>query len=535
MILEAEPLDEVGPKIIFANEGASKLTLTPASKLVGSTFGKLVSGSEFIGELAEKTSGNQTWRTTQFLRLGDQELPMEWSISALRNASGNVLNYTVTFISASKEVKPQEPQTAEKPPISITNPMIDSDPENLPAPDAYQADQVANIRETSRRVAHEFNNALTAILMPVGVATRLAPPGSDLLEKLILAQRSAEKAAGLAKDFLDCFRPRAANKEKCDLKDLLSRTLRLATVAEQVECQLNFTDDLMPVLADPEQIDRVFFNLIRNACDAMNHDGRLLIKAVNVEVPAPQEHAASHPLKPGSYVRVIVRDYGPGIPEEHMGHLFHSRFTTKPHGNGCGLPICYQIVKEHGGEMYVSSRVNVGTAFDIFLPAFATPAPAAMEVPMPTPESEQAQEVETPVKAERNHHHRLPMTGTSLLIVEDDDIIRGVTGDITKQLGWEVESAAAGDEALNIIRSRSHQLKPINAVLLDINLRGPYNGYQTFERIQQLSPEVRVIATSGEHHDPEDFRRLGFVTFLPKPYSVESLDQTLRELLAPAE
>lgn len=534
LILEAEPLAFPGPRIIYANAGASRLRGQAGTNLTRECLGTMFSESiyaQVIDYLGAMTREGNLWKFTAPMKLGDQEIPTSWAASAERDPSGRALHYTISFYKPPIATAPPQTQATapaaqapKKAEPSLVNPMIDSDPEHLPAPDAYQMDQVANIRETSRRVAHEFNNALTAILMPVGVATRMAPPGSDLLEKLVLAERSAEKAASLAKDFLDCFRPRVAVKERCDLKELLSRTLRLATVAEQVECQLNFSEDLQPVMADPEQVDRVVFNLIRNACDAMNHTGRLLIKAMNTEVPnTPDQQTQGQRLAPGSYVRIIVRDYGPGIPEEHMQHLFHSRFTTKPHGNGCGLPICYQIVRDHGGEMYVSSKPHIGTAFDIFLPA-ATQSPlAAPSTGVNQPESTMGAKIATsPIT---------PREGSSLLIVEDDEIIRTITGDITKQLGWEVESAAAGDEALNILRSRQHQQRPIQTVLLDMNLRGPYNGLETFERIQRMALDVRVIATSGDHRDPDDYRRLGFATFLPKPYSVESLHQTLSEVL----
>lgn len=525
MILEAESATVQGPSIIYANQAATVLLGVGAAQLLGGGFGQFLDASlqpSFVASFDVQTREGATWQTEGNMRRGDGgRLPVTWKISALREPSGEVLNYFVTFAA-------QVGAEAEgEAPVSLSNPKIDTDPLSLPAPDEYQVDQVENIRETSRRVAHEFNNALTAILMPVGIAARQAPPGSDLLEKLILAERSAQKAAGLAKDFLDCFRPRVAQKESCNLKELLSRTLRLATVGEMVDCQLNFTDDLAAALADPEQIERVFFNLIRNACDAMNQHGRLLIKATNVEVPANADQRGVQKLEPGHYVRVIVRDFGPGIPEEHMQHLFHSRFTTKPHGNGCGLPICYQIVSEHGGAMYVSSRLNIGTAFDIFLPVAGLPSETSVAAPVPVV----ASTPEPPAPAPEPVVMR-DAEASSLLIVEDDDIIRTVTSDISKQLGWEVESASAGDEALNILSSRNRQHRPIRAVLLDMNLRGPYNGLETFERIQSLSPDTRVIATSGDHRDPEDFRRMGFVTFLPKPYSVESLHQTLNDVLA---
>ena len=546
LILEAEPVTSPGPKIIFANAGAALLLGCGRETLLGGALGQILEPAvfgSFVASFDAQTQNGAQWQSEGKVKRADGSLlPVTWKVSALREASGKALNYFVTFAAHATPVSLNAHGEA---PISLENPLIDSDPQSIPAPDEYQGDQVSNIRETSRRVAHEFNNALTAILMPVGMAARLATPGSDLLEKLILAQRSAQKAAGLAKDFLDCFRPRVAQKEPCELKELLSRTLRLATVAEMVDCQLNFTDDLLPVMADPEQMERVFFNLIRNACDAMNQHGRLLIKACNVDVPANLEQPSGQHLAPGSYVRVIVRDFGPGIPEEHMKHLFHSRFTTKPHGNGCGLPICYQIVSDHGGAMYVSSRLNIGTAFDIFLPTAVMPAPVAEPVtppPVAAPELDPNFSPESVFASEAPVYFDAPPAPepapvasdriSSLLIVEDDDIIRMVTGDISKQLGWEVESAAAGDEALNILNSRNRQHRPIRAVLLDMNLRGPYNGLQTFERIQSLSPDTRVIATSGDHRDPEEYRRMGFVTFLPKPYSVESLHETLNEVLA---
>lgn len=518
LILEATPLTDAGPRIIYANEGAVRLLGREMGRIIGAHVACFIDQAvrpQFLGGLAQ--AATTTWHGEAAILLnGGKTEPSHWLITAATDQAGSVLNFTATFRLGPKVVE------SAPPPVSVSHPFIDPDPRQVPAPDEYQADQVANIKETSRRVAHEFNNALTAILMPVGVAARLAPPGSDLLEKLILAQRSAEKAAGLAKDFLECFRPRETIKERTCLKDLLGRTLRLATVAEQVECQLSFPDDLMPVLADPEQVDRVFFNLIRNACDAMDQKGRLLIKASNVTVGASEERpVADNRLAPGPYVRVIVRDYGPGIPAEHMQHLFHQRFTTKVHGNGCGLPICYQIVQAHGGAMYVSSKVHVGTAFDIFLPATLMPAPVNEGPQVPYEPIENAA-TPPPVLA----------APSSLLIVEDDDVIRTVTSDITKQLGWEVESAAAGDEALNILRSRHREDRPIRTVLLDMNLRGPYNGLQTFERMQSMDADIRVIATSGDHQDVETYRRLGFVTFLPKPYSWESLQKTLNEVLA---
>lgn len=533
MILEAGPLVLPGPRIIFANAGTSILTGCPVDELHGSPLALL--GDEaffaaFFEGLAAHPAGVAAFsRQGPIFSADGVSKWVEWKASPVCDPQGRPMNLLVTVKLAPHPlpipVKAQKPGEAS----GLAEKSIATLP--IPAPDEYQGDYVATIREAARRVAHEFNNALTRILMPVGMAARMAPEGSELHEKLHLAEGEAKKAAALAKDFLDCFRPRLPAKERCDLKELLGRVLRLSMASEDVEWELIVPDDLAAAEVDPEQIDRVLFNLVRNACDAMNHHGRLVVKAQNVTIPEDSKLN----LPAGDYVSITVRDFGPGIAEEHLRHIFHSRFTTKAHGNGCGLPICHQIVKQHGGDLFVSSKVNVGTAFAIFLPAATAPTPersAPVELtplteptPVPVPSQGQNEVAATsPTQA-------LPPLGRSLLIVDDDEIIRVVTQQIVQQLGYQADSASGGDEALDILRTRRQGAKPITSVLLDLNLRGPRDGYDTLDEIRRMDPSVKVIATSGEHGNVEDFRRRGFATFLPKPYSVELLDQTLRAAL----
>ncbi len=526
MILEAGPLECGGPAVIYANAGASRQSGRTAGGLQGLALGALLP-EPAVSRMLEWLSQLDTGSAERILplRLGDgTEQRTRWSATATRDGAGQVLNFTLTF------------SPAQEMPLGETAGSVVSSSEEIPAPGEYHGDTIANLREAARRVAHEFNNALTAILMPLGMASRMAKSDPALHEKLQVAQIAAQKAAGLAKDFLDCYRPREAKKEPTDVRDLLGRTLRLGTVAEDVTWELEAAENLFPVMLDPEQIDRVIFNLVRNACDAMNHQGRFIVKAQNAVVPPDSPLQ----LPPGEYVSITVRDFGPGIPEEHRPHLFHSRFTTKPNGNGCGLPICYQIIRNHGGEMFVSSKVNVGTAFAIFLPALTVPA-WETEAWLSSQPPEKAADTEVPAPPQTLHepgaehssgNNDRPQSLPSLLIVEDDDAIRMITTKIVSDLGYDVMAAAEGDEALNILRSRAQENRPMASVLLDLNLRGRRSGLQTFEEIQRMAPETRVIATSGDHGSPVDFQRLGFSTFLPKPYSYESLDQTLREVLS---
>ena len=122
------------------------------------------------------------------------------------------------------------------------------------------------------------------------------------------------------------------------------RSLRLATCAQSIHWNLESADSLWDAQVNAGDIERVVLNLVRNAIQAMPGGGRLLVKAFNHS----QESSGNGGLLPGPYVVISVRDWGPGIPENHLPHLFHSRFTTKPDGNGCGLPICHQIIRDHG-------------------------------------------------------------------------------------------------------------------------------------------------------------------------------------------
>jgi two-component system cell cycle sensor histidine kinase/response regulator CckA len=424
-----------------------------------------------------------------------------------------------------------------------------------PAPDEYQADLVETIRDTARYVAHEFNNALTAILLPVQLAIRQVPNGGDLHSNLQDAYESARRAADLAKDFLDCFRPRAPRRERCRLGSLLGRALRLATCAQNVQWALEVPDDLFDVDADSNQIERVMFNLVRNACQAMPGGGKLLVKACNTAVSA----AEGHTLTPGNYVHISVRDWGPGIPEEHLPHLFHSCFTTKTDGNGCGLPICYQIVRDHGGDMYVKTRDKVGTAFLIFLPALAAPAeirpePASAPVPMAT-----ASEPPVPAAVETMPAPLTaggpppPLTttnaaggpeGTSgdaaeilpaLLVVDDEAKILIAFSKIGKFRGFDVTTAATSEEGLQYFRDRLLGSHPYDSVVVDINLRGGMNGMEVFEAIRRINSDVPVIATSGQcsEEELEHFAEMGFAGFLPKPFTIEQFDEVMEEVLAP--
>lgn len=563
IVVENEPLIAPGPKVLFANEAMARATGVPVAGLCDVPLGALCEGNALL-DMLTGLNGTSLEAVEAFAELNHiecQPARCRWTAVPVHDGNGRTLNYILTATPEPSSVALPEPEPAPAPePVPAPVPVAEAPAPGEtppPTPDEYQHDLVETIRDTARYVAHEFNNALTAILLPVQIAIRQVPDGGDLHGKLLVAYESARRAADLAKDFLDCFRPRAPVRERVRLDSLLGRAMRLATCAQNVNWSLEVADDLYEASVDLNQIERVIFNLVRNACQAMPNGGKLLVKATNTAVSASEGHA----LKPGRYVHISVRDWGPGIPEGNMPHLFHSCFTTKDNGNGCGLPICYQIVRDHGGDMYVKSRLNVGTAFLIFLPAAEREAPAAAPEPLlPFTGDSFTQGSVLPPLVPRLATVPVPLLVPSpppapapvpvaftpsppppdedvpsMLVVDDEDGVRRALEQIGKVYGFEVITAATSDEGIQSYRDRLRSHRRYDTVLLDLNLRGGLNGIEVFDALRRIDPEVVVIATSGQYSegDLEKFQELGFAGFLPKPFTLEDFDQVMQEVLAP--
>ena len=579
LILQNGLTPREGPVIAWGNEAAVRCTGVAATDLFGSPLQPLLTETSWQGLLAALSkafSEGPAFCELTFLHPDSQ--PQRGRVKATRGPQGEILGVILTFSGI--------PVPAAAVPNVQTAPASSSAPSPIhlppPSPQGWQEDVIETIRETARQVAHEFNNALTSIVLPVQLAIRAIPQNGDLYDSLEVAHVSAQRASDLAKDFLDCFRPRSAVRSRCAPGVLLGRAIRLATCAQNVSASLEMEDALPEIEVDESQLERVIFNLIRNSVQAMPNGGRLRVAASRRDLTAADGVA----LPPGSYIQIALRDWGPGIAEEHLQHLFHGRFTTKPEGNGCGLPICYQIVKDHGGEMLVRSRVNVGTEFFIYLPALPL-SPVEVQHPMVQPARARGTEpvasapvlpplvpalaplmplassapvmtwahassaaissgaalpaaasaytapapVRTPVAPPApGYEDALP----SLLVVDDEQGVRTALSQIAKIMGFDVSTVATSDEALQSYKDRLHANRPFSTVLLDLNLRCGLNGMEVFQAIRRMDPEALVVATSGQHAegDVERFRALGFAGFLPKPYSLERFDAVMRAALA---
>ena len=265
----------------------------------------------------------------------------------------------------------------------------------------------------------------------------------------------------------------------------------------------------MVAQVDSGKMHQVIQNLVINADQAMPDGGMVEIRAKNVHAP---DRGLPKGLQQGRYIEIAIQDRGCGIPGPMLIRIFDPYFTTKEKGSGLGLATSYSIMKNHNGLIDVRSEVGLGTTFFLYLPASS--------------QERIAESVLTEVEMSSPRVARV-------LLMDDDPVIRTVTGDMLKELGHTVELAAHGAEAIVKYRIAMDSGKPFDAVILDLTIRGGMGGSETAEKLLKIDPEVNAIVSSGYSDDAviAIYREKGFKAFLKKPYHLEELKAVLNALL----
>ncbi len=299
------------------------------------------------------------------------------------------------------------------------------------------------------------------------------------------------------------------------LEGIVRKSVALALSGSGVSSDVTIAPGFFPVEVDQEQMLQVFNNILINAKEAMPQGGKVAITGGNVTV-TEEDHL---PLKSGHYARVSVKDKGIGIPQENLQRIFDPYFSTKglgsQKGTGLGLSICRSIVKKHEGYISVESREGAGTTFHIWLPEAS-----AMSGPR-----------------ERRPDSRGPLSVTKrVLFMDDDSRIRNLIGTMMEYIGYEVEFARTGEEAVDIYRRTKEAGGDYAAVILDLTVQGGMGGDLAVRRMRELDRGVNAIISSGYADSPviRNFRDYGFVGAIAKPYKIEELKALLDRLAASA-
>lgn len=365
-------------------------------------------------------------------------------------------------------------------------------------------------------IAHDFNNFLAAIMGNLSLARLAVEPGSALDQTLREAERACQRASALTRQLLAFAKGGAPLKRPIQLSAVVRESAELAVRGAALECTISLAPDLWPVEADEGQIGQVLHNLVLNARQAMPHGGRLEVQAQNVTITGGADGLAGRlPLPDGPYVRIQVRDTGPGIPPEHLARIFDPYFTTRPGGTGLGLAVVQGIVRRHNGHVTVHSTPGHGTTMSVYLPAVPGAAPAAA---LTAPQGER----------------ELPAGQGRVLLMDDDAAIRSLVSRLLRQLGYDVEAVADGAAAVERYRQAQEAGRPFDAVIMDLTIPGQMGGREAITHLRALDPGVRAIVSSGYSDDPvmADYARYGFCGVLSKPYRAADLAAALAQALA---
>jgi CheY-like chemotaxis protein len=291
---------------------------------------------------------------------------------------------------------------------------------------------------------------------------------------------------------------------------VLKASCRFAVTGSNIQCEFDLPNDLLPVDIDAGQINQVINNLIINAQQAMPEGGTIHVKAENI---VSSEKMAKQGLivNEGEFVRITIRDNGVGIPAQNLGKIFDPYFTTKEQGSGLGLATSHSIIKKHGGYITVESTQGKETTFYIYLPA--------------SPRNDES----------RRSDGKSAFKGKGkILIMDDEDMIREITGELLQNLGYQVEFAKNGSEAIDLYREAQGLGKPFDAVILDLTIPGGMGGKEAIKGLLEIDPKIKAIVSSGYSNDPimAEFREYGFNGVIIKPYRLTELSQTLQDVLA---
>ncbi len=372
-----------------------------------------------------------------------------------------------------------------------------------------QAQKLESLGTLAGGIAHDFNNILTGIIGNLSFAqTEMGSP-EILRVALAEAQKAALRAKTLTNQLLIFSKGGAPVRETASVAALLADASRFVLTGSRSACTVNIAEDLWPVEADIGQISQVIENLVINADQAMPGGGRIRVLAENVTLEKRHPDLKHH-MKPGRYIRIAVQDAGVGIPKSDLSRVFDPYFTTKKHGTGLGLASAYSIVARHEGNISAHSEEGQGTVFTVHLPASEHPVAEAATPAM----------------------HVVRGTGR-VLVMDDESVVLDVAKRTLAKLGYDVDVAINGKEAIQQFAQAHEGTSPFDAVILDLTIQGGMGGEEVLEHLKKIDPGVRAIVSSGYSDVPivANPSEHGFCAAVPKPYDVQKLSQVLAEVL----
>ena len=371
-----------------------------------------------------------------------------------------------------------------------------------------QSQKMEAIGTLAGGIAHDYNNLLMGILGNVSLISLDFDSSHPYYKKLKNIEKYVRSGADLTKQLLGFAKGGKYEVKPVDINDLLEKSSEMfSRTRKEIRIHRKYQKDIWSVEVDLSQIEQVLLNLYVNAGQAMPGGGNLYLQTENVTLN--ENYVRHFSAKKGDYVKISVKDTGVGMDEDTIKRIFDPFFTTKDRsrGTGLGLASAYGIIKNHGGIINAHSMIGQGSTFDVYLPA----------------------SLKKIVQKEELNRGALKGSETVLLI-DDEEIIIDIGGQILERLGYRALMARSGKEAIEIYQANKNE---INIVILDM-IMPDMGGGETYDRLKKINHEIKVLLSSGYSIDGQasEIMNRGCNGFIQKPFNMEQLSRKIRGILS---
>jgi PAS domain S-box-containing protein len=487
---ESIVITDIGGTILYVNPAFEKNSGYTRAEILGKNPRVLKSGkhnAEFYHRMWAVLGRGEIWSGHFISRRKDGALyEEEATITPVRDADGQVVNYVAVKRDVTREVQLEA--------------------------QFRQSQKMEAIGQLAGGVAHDFNNILAVIQLQTSQLKAETGLSSQQLEYASDIESAAQRAANLTRQLLMFGRKQSMQPSDVDLNEAITGIAKMLQriLGEQIHVQFKFATQPLLIHADTSMLDQVLMNLAVNARDAMPKGGQLIIETSAEEFDEAKA-AQMVQAQPGSFVRVTVADTGSGIPPEILPRIFEPFFTTKDvgKGSGLGLAMVFGIIQQHRGWISVYSEIGRGTTFRIYLPRLNKVA--GNKVVRPS----------LAAIAGRNE---------TILVVEDEPVLRANVRSVLTRLGYRVLEASHGRAAVEVWKQHRAE---IQLVLTDMVMPGGMTGIDLAAELLRQDPKLKVVFASGYSADiaSNDFPMVEGLNFLSKPFEVQKLAQIIRQRL----